>query len=333
VPESTFHTKVIESESHDPWHNLALEEALLEDVSPNEIILYLWQNDNTVVIGRNQNAWRECRWKELEEGGGKLARRLGGGGADYHDLGNLNFTFVMDKELADFARELKVILNAVKTFGVDAEFSGRNDLLAGGRKFSGNTYHTRDSAYKHHGTIMVNVDIARLNGLLTIGDAKLRAQGEVSAKSRVVNLTELSDGVSVQAFMQELRKAFHAGYGGDCAELKPADVTADLSNLYDKYASWSWRYGRTPIFDVEFGRRFNWGNVDFGFLIDQGQVESCTIFSDAMDARLIQEISARLEQIPYRFDSIAAKLDDLATTDDRKAVIEDLKVLMRGEQF
>ncbi|GBE29869.1 lipoate-protein ligase A [bacterium BMS3Bbin04] len=333
MPQSNLHTHVIESESYDPWHNLALEEALLEDVSPNEIILYLWQNQNTVVIGRNQNAWRECRWKELEEGGGKLARRLSGGGAVYHDLGNLNFTFVMDKKLADLHRQLKVILGATKTLGVDAEFSGRNDLLAGGRKFSGNALHTRDNAYYHHGTILVDVDFAKLGSILTVDDAKMKSKGVTSVKSRVVNLSQLSDLVSVEAFKRELRKAFQAEYGGDCGELKPADVAADLSNLYDKYASWSWRYGRTPTFDVEFGTRFEWGSVDFGFLIDQGQVESCTVYSDAMDARLFQEISARLEQIPYRFDTIAAKLDDLATTDDRRALIEDLKGFIKAERF
>ncbi len=333
VSVDSLHTHIVESQSHDPWHNLALEEALLEDVSPNEIILYLWQNQNTVVIGRNQNAWRECRWKELEEGGGKLARRLSGGGAVYHDLGNLNFTFVMDKKLKDLHRQLKVLLNAAKALGVEAEFSGRNDIVADGRKFSGNAFHTRDNAYYHHGTILVDVDFAKLAQILTVDDSKMKSKGVTSVKSRVVNLKELSDQVTIDAFKQELRKAFCAEYGGSCDELKPADVTADLSVLYDKYASWQWRYGRTPNFDVELTTRFDWGGVQFGFSTDQGQVESCTVYSDAMDARFIQEISAHLEQIPYRYDAIAAKLDELATTDDRKPLVSDLKNWLQSEQL
>jgi lipoate---protein ligase len=334
VPDSPLlHTRVIDSESHDPWHNLALEEALMEDVSPNEVVLYLWQNENTVVIGRNQNAWRECRWKELEESGGKLARRLSGGGAVFHDLGNLNFTFVMDRKLKDLYRQLRVLLNATKALGVDAEFSGRNDILADGRKFSGNAFHTRNNAYYHHGTLLVDVDFAKLGRILTVNETKLKAKGVTSVKSRVVNLKTLSDRITIDALKTELRIAFQAEYGGDSDEISPADVTADLSSLYDKYASWTWRYGRTPTFDVEIGKRFDWGIVDFGFNTDQGQIESCTVFSDAMDARLIQEIAARLEQIPYRFDSISAKLDELATSDDRQAIVDDLKGWLKEEQL
>ncbi len=334
MPDSSLlHTSVISSESHDPWHNLALEEALLEDVSPNGIVLYLWQNENTVVIGRNQNAWRECRWKELEESGGKLARRLSGGGAVYHDLGNLNFTFVMDKTLVDLHRQLRVLLNAIKALGVEAEFSGRNDIVADGRKFSGNAFHARDGSYYHHGTLLVDVDFEKLSNILTVDDAKMKAKGVTSVKSRVVNLKTLSDRITVDALKVELRKAFREEYGGECTELSPADVTDDLSALYEKYAAWSWRYGRTPIFDVEVSRRFDWGIVDLGFSTDQGQIESCTVYSDAMDARLIQELSARLEQIPYRFESISTKLDELANTDERKAMVDDMKGWLQTEQL
>lgn len=135
-----FKPEIIYSQSFNPWYNLALEEYLLNGVSDNEVILYLWQNDNTVVVGRNQNAWKECRCKLLEEEGGKLARRLSGGGAVYHDLGNLNFTFLMKDSLYDLKHQLNVILNAVKMAGIEAEFSGRNDLVVQGKKFSGNAF-------------------------------------------------------------------------------------------------------------------------------------------------------------------------------------------------
>lgn len=329
MSSDTIHTRVIESASFDPWHNLALEEALLDDVAPNEIILYLWQNENTVVIGRNQNAWRECRWKELEESGGRLARRLSGGGAVYHDLGNLNFTFVMDRALKDLHRQLKVILGAVRALGVHAEFSGRNDIVADGRKFSGNAFHSRNSAHCHHGTILANVDFNRLAEILTVSADKMKSKGVTSVQSRVVNLAELSDQISIDAIKREMRVAFCEEYGGECEELTPADITKDLSELYEKYSSWHWRYGQTPAFDVEFTRRFDWGGIDVGFTTSRGKITSCTIYSDAMDSRLIQDIAARLEQIPYRYDEIAAKLDELAVGEERRQPIDDLKSWFR----
>lgn len=134
-------TKIVYSHSYDPWFNLAVEEYLLNHVHDHEVILYLWQNDQTVVIGRNQNAWKECAWEQLEKDGGKLARRLSGGGAVFHDLGNLNFTFLTTKKHYELERQLSVILQALRKLGVNAEFSGRNDLMLDGRKFSGHAYY------------------------------------------------------------------------------------------------------------------------------------------------------------------------------------------------
>ena len=150
---------VCHSESFDPYYNLAIEEVLLESVQQGESILYLWQNAATVVIGHNQNPWKECRVGHLEEDNGHLARRLSGGGAVYHDIGNLNFTFLCSDKDYDLKKNLSVIVEACRANGIAAEISGRNDILVQGCKFSGNAfYHTHGNSY-HHGTLMVNVDV------------------------------------------------------------------------------------------------------------------------------------------------------------------------------
>ena len=151
----------------DPHENLAAEKVLMDALAPGEAMLYLWQNLNTVVIGKNQNAWLECRTSLLEQEGGKLARRLSGGGAVFHDLGNLNFTFLMCKEDYDLDKQVTVIQKACALAGITAEKSGRNDLLADGRKFSGNAFYQDKVHAYHHGTLMVDVDKEKLGRYLS----------------------------------------------------------------------------------------------------------------------------------------------------------------------
>ena len=134
----------IESDQVNPYKNLAVEEYLLLHCEDKECILYLWQNQNTVVIGRNQNAWKECKVTKLEEENGHLARRLSGGGAVYHDLGNLNFTFLVNKDEYSLEKQLQVIINAMGRLGLKAEKSGRNDILIDGKKFSGNAFYEQE---------------------------------------------------------------------------------------------------------------------------------------------------------------------------------------------
>ena len=188
---------VCKARGTDPYENLALEEALLNRVGPGELILYLWQNERTVVIGRNQNPWKECRTALLSEEGGRLARRLSGGGAVFHDLGNLNFTFLMSAGDYDLARQLTVLERACQSLGIPAQRSGRNDLLADGRKFSGNAFYKHNGKAYHHGTLMVDVNMEMVQRYLSPSKAKLAAKGVNSVRARVVNLREFIPDLTI----------------------------------------------------------------------------------------------------------------------------------------
>ena len=203
----------IESNQFSPYRNLAVEEYLLLHCEDKECILYLWQNQNTVVIGRNQNAWKECKVESLEENGGHLARRLSGGGAVYHDLGNLNFTFLVSKENYSIDRQLEVIVKAVQKLGAKAEKSGRNDILIDGKKFSGNAFYEQEQHCYHHGTLMMNVNKEMLSKYLTVSKEKLQSKGVDSVKSRVTNLVDYIPDLTLEALKKgELKETHLAVY-------------------------------------------------------------------------------------------------------------------------
>ena len=275
-------TTIVNGRSVNPWANLALEEYLLHTLQEDQIILYLWQNQHTVVIGRNQNAWKECSTAKLEADGGKLARRLSGGGAVYHDLGNLNFTYLMGSKQYDLERQLSVILSAVRNHGIAATFSGRNDVVADGRKFSGNAFYHGQRASFHHGTLLVNVDLAGLQDYLTVSRDKIAAKGVDSVRSRVVNLTELKSTITIDSLRESLMSSFLAEYGHETLELALDEVSSNrrYQELYTKYSSWDWRYGKTPEFDISFATRFPWGGIDLAINVSQGRVKDAKIYSD-----------------------------------------------------
>jgi len=288
--------------------NLAIEEHLLERITEEEVILYLWQNHNTVVIGRNQNAWKECRHLELEQDGGKLARRLSGGGAVYHDLGNLNFTFIMHKKHYDLSKQLTVILQAVKKLGLKAEFSGRNDLVIKEKKFSGNAYYFNKDRALHHGTILVNSDLTKLSRYLQVSREKIISKGIDSVQSRVVNLSEVCKSVTLADMIKGMEESFINIYGEDAQEIAVDHNNFNIGPLVQKYSSWEWRFGNTPKFDLSLSRRFGWGEVELGFCLKNGHIDSVQVFSDAIEEGLIRDIGKGLEGCSFGKDRMIERL-------------------------
>ena len=323
--ENIKHSRIVHSDSFNPWYNLALEEYLLNNTRKNEVILYLWQNDNTVVIGRNQNAWKECNCRLLEDNDGKLARRLSGGGAVYHDLGNLNFTFVMDKNLYDVHTQLEVILKAVRDNNIEAKFSGRNDLVASGRKFSGNAFYYSTNSSYHHGTILVDTDFRDMIRYLEVSPEKIQSKGIESVKSRVVNLKELNPDVSIKQIKKDLEENFIELY-----QVEPERTTIsphedeEIERLQQKYSSWDWRYGQAPDFDITYEKRFDWGDIQLGLSLKKGKIINSKIYSDAMNADLIENIAKNLEEKQFKINAIKKAIKSVEHEEKDEEVIDDI---------
>lgn len=282
----------LETNGHNPWKNLALEKALSERLQKGDAALYLWQNDRTVVIGRNQNALKECRAQLLEEEGGYLARRSTGGGAVYHDLGNLCFTFAASPEVYDLKRQMGVVQRACASFGICTSLSGRNDIVTEeGLKFSGNAFSVTKRCNIQHGTLLINVDTERMGRYLTPSREKMSAKGVKSVQSRVCNLKELNADITADAMKRAMKEAFQKEYG-EFAELTEADLDAEtLAAAYGLYSSWDWRYGKSPECEAAFEKRFPWGEVEVHLTLKNLSVRECRVYTDSLDT----EFSGRME--------------------------------------
>lgn len=324
---------VVISDSVNPYENLAREEYLTFHVQPDECILYLWQNAHTVVIGRNQNCWKECRVTELEASGGRLVRRLSGGGAVYHDLGNLNFTFCMRKEYADITKQVSVIREAAAAFGLDARLTGRNDVTVDGRKFSGNAFFDSQGYYYHHGTLLVNVDTSAMSRYLNPSVAKLQSKGVDSVRSRVVNLSELCSEITVEALKGAMIKAFSKVYELPAREFDPAHFDEDeIQRLTEKFGSWEWKYGQKIPFTNRFVRKFPWGEAELALQVNQGIVKEALLSSDSMEADWFEKIGPQFQGCPYEAEALCQVIREVfAGRQVPGEIPEDLCAMIREE--
>ncbi len=324
-------TQIYYSKVTDPYYNIATEKHLLEMVEEGCCILYLWQNKNTVVIGRNQNAWAECRTSLLEGEGGKLARRLSGGGAVYHDLGNLNFTFLVRDEDYDVDRQLSVIQAACAGMGLQAEKSGRNDLLVDGMKFSGNAfYHSQGHAY-HHGTLLVNVDKDKLSRYLTPPKAKLEAKGVTSVRSRVTNLKDFVPSLTCEVMAEYMAQAFAQVYGYQPEELQLNQAQQEyIKKQAEILGSWDWLYGPRLPFSFACEDRFAWGSVRLELQVQSGIVQAVQVYTDSMDWKLADQLQQALTGCKF---SIVPLQQALEANLGAGEITDDLITLLKQQEI
>ena len=291
--------QVIISPQYDPFLNRAIEQYLTEHQEEGVVTLYLWKNQQTVVIGYNQNPYAECNVKLLLDEGGHLMRRGTGGGAVYHDLGNINFSFIADKSLYDVKKQLSVIQDALLSYGLQTEISGRNDLTCEGRKFSVNAFAKGQINNLHHGTILIKTDGAMMQRYLIVDKAKLLKNGVKSVASRVINLSEAIPELTSENIKQPLIDSFEKVYGGkaDIMDFDTLITNKEVQSIRNEISSHEFLFGRWEQFKTTKKARFAWGGVEIALQIDEANaiIKDIQIASDCLDPEAIQRAEVLLK--------------------------------------
>ncbi len=304
--------KYITSNSNNPYHNLALEEVLFRNVEGS--ILYLWQNDNTIVVGKNQNTFEEINAAEVERQNINVVRRGTGGGAVYHDLGNLNFSVIVDikeDEFYEYSSFLEPVIRALKYFKIEATLQGRNDLVVNGAKISGNAQMLSGNRVLHHGTLLINSDLSVLSAALKVSKSKLQSKGIKSVRSRVANI---SDVTSADINIQTLEKKIIEEYcGKESQELFLDDMFLQKVEKLakDKYSSYAWVYGESPKSNFTSEKKFSFGTLKVYLDVENGFIKSCNFSGDFLDTRDISKVAKVLEGTVYLRKNIKDKLNEI----------------------
>lgn len=271
--------------STDPYYNLACEQFVFDQLPRDKTYVMLWQNDRTIVIGKYQNAYAEINAEYVNAHNIKVARRLSGGGAVYHDMGNLNYTYITDSGALD-QLNLKLfcqpVLKALKKVGVEAELNGRNDITIAGRKFSGNSQYMRNGRVMHHGTILFDSDLSVVEMALHVDDEKISSKGIKSVRSRVTNVSEFldRDDINITQFRDILLSEL-IGEASSTQHIFSPEEMNKINLLREKYASWEWNFGQSPECTISKGRRFaGCGKIEMFVSIKDGIVSNIEFKGD-----------------------------------------------------
>ncbi len=279
----------------DPYFNLAVEQFLM-DRRPTEPIFMLWRNEASVIIGKNQNAYAELDTEFVREKGIKVVRRLTGGGAVFHDLGNVNFTFIVpERKEIDFARFTEPVIAALRELGLDATLSGRNDITVDGMKVSGNAACVYNGCTMHHGTLLFSADLSRLAGALKPNPAKIRSKGIESVRSRVTNISaHLHAPMTTEAFLAFIEDYASRRYGVSLQSFTEAEI-AEIARLAAcRYATWEWNFGMSKEFAAGYTHYFEFGLVEVSLTVEGGVIRSLSLGGDFFGVRDIAELADAL---------------------------------------
>jgi lipoate---protein ligase len=300
----------------DPRINLAIEEYALKNLDINETYLLFYINEPSIIIGKNQNTIEEINTEYVEKNGIHVVRRLSGGGAVYHDLGNLNFSFITKDDgesFHNFRKFTEPVVNALRKLGVSAELSGRNDLMAEGRKISGNAQFSTRGRMFSHGTLLFDSEIESVVSALNVKKDKIESKGIKSIRSRVANISEfLSEKVTIEEFRSLLLKNIFEGQDDIPEYVLTEEDWKKIHQLSkERYQNWDWNYGKSPKFNLQHSHRFPVGQIDVRFEVNKGIIENCKIYGDFFGVGDVAEIEEKLTGIKYEKSQIASALEEV----------------------
>lgn len=301
----------VKTDSNDPYVNLATEEYLFSNFTEN--IFMLWRNGPSIIVGKHQNTLSEINYEYVKENNIKVVRRLTGGGAVFHDLGNLNFTFIETGEsekLVDFKKYVQPIITILKEIGIDAKFEGRNDLTIDGKKFSGNAEHVFKNRVLHHGTILFSSKMTDLTQALKVNPLKFEDKAVKSVRSRVTNVSEhLQSELSVEEFMSMIYSKIMAMYP-DAYEYKLSDKDFEKINplVDNKYSTWEWNFGYSPEYSFKKMIKTSGGWIEINLDVDKGIINKAKFYGDFFAHKDVSELETELIGVKHELNELKTKL-------------------------
>ncbi|WP_404470526.1 lipoate--protein ligase [Sutcliffiella horikoshii] len=299
----------------DPRINLAIEEYALKNLDIEDTYLLFYINEPSIIIGKNQNSVEEINTKYVEDNGIHVVRRLSGGGAVYHDHGNLNFSFITKDDgesFHNFKKFTAPVVEALKSLGVEAEMSGRNDILAEGRKISGNAQFSTRGRMFSHGTLLFDSEIEHVVSALNVKKDKIESKGIKSIRSRVANIKEfLKEEITIEQFRQLLLEAIFKSKDIPKYELTEEDWKNIHELSKERYQNWDWNYGKSPKFNLQHSHRFPVGQIDVRLDVTKGKIENCKIYGDFFGVGDVSEVEDLLSGVKYEKAEISQALEGI----------------------
>ncbi|KAA6453436.1 lipoate--protein ligase [Bacillus swezeyi] len=297
----------------DPRINLAIEEYCLKHLDPEQTYLLFYINQPSIIIGKNQNTIEEINTKYVDENGIIVVRRLSGGGAVYHDLGNLNFSFITKDDgnsFHNFKKFTEPVVEALKRLGVDAELSGRNDLMANGRKISGNAQFSTRGRMFSHGTLLFDSEIEHVVSALKVKKDKIESKGIKSIRSRVANISEFLDQKMTTEEFRNLLLRYIFDTEDEIPEYKLTDEDWKIIHQISKerYQNWDWNYGKSPKFNLQHSKRFAAGSIDIRLEVHKGVIHECKVYGDFFGVGDVGDIEEKLAGVQYERNAIEEAL-------------------------
>lgn len=305
---------------NDPRVNLALEEYALRNFDPGKDYLLFYVNEPSIIIGRNQNTLEEINFEYVEQKALHVVRRISGGGAVYHDFGNLNFSFITKhdvKSLNNFAKFTEPVIKILRSMGVPAELKGRNDILANDKKISGNAQFSTGKRMLHHGTLLLDSDLDEVVKALNVKMTKIQSKGHKSSRSRVANISEfLSKKINIEDFRSLILKGLYRERGDfETYHLSKEEWRAVHLLKDEKYGTWEWNYGNSPKFNIKRSKRFPIGEIDLRIFVEKGEIRDFKIYGDFFGKEPVQNLENLMLGARYDRQEINKLIDPIVIED------------------